>query len=250
MKRNRFSPSTKLYENSLYAVLTVAATTILLLLIGRDKLGEAVIALLYMVPVVWSAARWGQGPGMAAALAAALLFDFYFIPPFYTFAVGRLEGWLVLAIFLGVAIVVVGRIQNSLSKAQTSEHEAVFMYELSSMLAGARTQDAVAHGVARFLHERYLASLVKVSIQPKGQPNETVAIEPRDGVMTGKPDRILGLLNTWGLVGEIHIWQGDIELPTEDSRLFRNFASQIGQALERTSLLEAEAYKNATYQSN
>ena len=250
MKRNRFSPSTKLYENSLYAVLTVAATTILLLLIGRDKLGEAVIALLYMVPVVWSAARWGQGPGMAAALAAALLFDFYFIPPFYTFAVGRLEGWLVLAIFLGVAIVVVGRIQNSLSKAQTSEHEAVFMYELSSMLAGARTQDAVAHGVARFLHERYLASLVKVSIQPKGQPNETVAIEPRDGVMTGKPDRILGLLNTWGLVGEIHIWQGDIELPTEDSRLFRNFASQIGQALERTSLLEAEAYNNATYQSN
>jgi len=124
------------------------------------------------------------------------------------------------------------------------------MYELSTMLAGARTQEAVAHGVARFLQQRYLVSLVKVSIQPKGQPNETVAIEPRDGVMTGKPDRILGLLNTWGLVGEIHIWQGDIELPTEDSRLFRNFASQIGQALERTSLLEVEAHKNTTFQSN
>jgi hypothetical protein len=58
MKRNRFSLTTKLYEQSLFAVLTVAATTVLLLLIGLDKLGEAVIALFYMVPVVWSAARW------------------------------------------------------------------------------------------------------------------------------------------------------------------------------------------------
>jgi K+-sensing histidine kinase KdpD len=250
MKRNRFSLSPKLYENSFYAVLGVAVTTVLLLLIGRDKLGEAVIALLYMVPVVWSAARWGQVPGMSAALAAALLFDFYFIPPFYTFTVGSLEGWLVLAIFLAVAIVVVGRIQSSLSKAQRSEHEAVFMYELSAMLAGARTQDAVAHGVARFLQQRYLTSFVQVSVQQTGQPSETVASEPREGVMTSKPDRILAILNAWGLVGEVQIWEGEIELPTEDSRLFRNFASQIGQALERTHLFEAEAYGNAAFQSN
>jgi K+-sensing histidine kinase KdpD len=225
MKRNRFSLTTKLYEQSLYAVLTVAATTVLLLLIGLDKLGEAVIALLYMVPVVWSAARWGQGPGVAAVLASALFFDFCFTPPYYTFVVSRLEDWLILAIFLAVAILVVGRFQNSLSKAQKSEHEAVFMYELSAMLAGARTQSAVAYGVARFLKERYLTYAVKVSIQPKGQPSETVAEEPREGGPATNPDRILGLLNTWGLVGEIHIWQGEIELPAEGSRLFRNFAS-------------------------
>ena len=45
-------------------------------------------------------------------------FDYFFIPPFYTFAVGRLEGWLVLAIFLVVSIVVIGRIQSGLTKAQ------------------------------------------------------------------------------------------------------------------------------------
>lgn len=250
MKKSRFTFTPKLYENSIYAVLTVAATTVLLLLIGRDMLGEAVIALLFMLPVAWSAARWGQGPGMSAALAAALLFDFYFIPPFYTFTVGRLEGWLVLGIFLGVAIIVVGRIQSSLTKAQTSEHEAVFMYELSTMLAGARTQDAVAHGVARFIEQRYLPSSVEVSIHQKGLPNETVASEPRGSTHTDNPDRILPILNSWGLVGEIRIWQGAIELPMEDSRLFSNFASQIGQAVERTRLFEAEAYKNANYQSN
>jgi two-component system sensor histidine kinase KdpD len=241
MKRNRLPFTTKFYENSFYAVLSVAVTTLFLLLIGLDKLGEAVIALLYMVPVVWSAARWGQGPGVSAALAAALFFDFYFIPPFYTFAVGRLEGWLVLAIFLGVAIVVVGRIQTSLTKAQTSEREAIFMYELSNTLASLQTQEAVTNAVARFLQQRYLTSLVRVSIQPKGQPTETAASEPRDGVDDGKPDVSLPILSAWNLVGVIQMWRGEVELPSEESRLFQNFASQIGQALERIYLREIEA---------
>jgi K+-sensing histidine kinase KdpD len=246
MKKQRDPLSTNLYINSFYAVVAVAATTILLLLIGRDKLGEAVIALLYMVPVVWSAARWGQGPGVSSALAAALLFDFFFIPPFYTFVVGRLEGWLVLVIFLGVAIVVVGRIQSSLSKAQKSEQEAIFMYELSTTLASLQTQEAVANAVARFMQQRYLTSQVRVSIQPKGQLSETAAMEPRDGVINSKPDITLPILSAWNLAGVIEIWRGNLELPSEESRLFQNFASQIGQALERIHLREIEATVNAT----
>ena len=131
----RFSLRSAISGTSLLAVLTVVATTIPLVLIGRDTLGEAVIAMLYLVPVTWSANRWGQLPGISAALTAALAFDFLFIPPFYTFAVARLEGWLVLAIFLGVAIVVVERIQASLSQAR----EAVFMYEMSAAICGQRT---------------------------------------------------------------------------------------------------------------
>ena len=82
MKQNSFFAHTPtISANSLLAVLTVAATTIPLFLIGRDTLGEAVIALLYLVPVTWSANRWGQLPGISAALTAALAFDFLFIPP-------------------------------------------------------------------------------------------------------------------------------------------------------------------------
>jgi K+-sensing histidine kinase KdpD len=203
-----------------------------------------VIALLFLVPVGGSASRWGQGPGIFAAVTAALAFDFFFIPPFYTFTVGSLEGWLVLAIFLGVAIIVVGRIQVSLTKARTSEREAILMYELSAALASLRTQEAVAHTVARFLHQRYLANLVTVAIQPKGQSAEIAAYEPQDGMLTGKPDRVLPLLNNWGLVGEIQIWGRNMELPSTDSRIFRNFVSQIGQAIERTQLTEAGAFQN------
>jgi len=220
---------------------TVGVMTLILVLVGRAVLGEAVIALVLLVPVVWSTYRWGQGAGMVAAVTAALAFDFFFIPPFYTFTVGSLEGWLVLAIFLAVAIIVVGRIQASLAKAQTSKREAIFMYELSSLLARMRTQEAVAYGIARFLQERYLASLVTVSIQPKGEDREIAAYEPQHGKLNGNPNCVIPILNGWGLVGEIHIWRGEVELPSADSRLFRNFASQIGQALERAQLMETEA---------
>ena len=242
MNTSRTAFSIEPMAQYILATLTVGATTGLMLLIGRDQLGEAVIALLFLVPVGWSASRWGQGPGIFAAVTAALAFDFFFVPPFYTLAVARLEGWLVLAIFLGVAIIVVGRIQVSLTKARTSEREAILMYELSAALASLRTQEAVAHTVARFLHQRYLANLVTVSIQPKGQSTEIAAYEPQDGKFPGKPDRVLPLLNNWGLVGEIQVWGRDMELPSIDSRIFRNFASQIGQAIERTQLTEAGAF--------
>jgi len=240
VKKFHLSITGELLSQCALAVLTVAATTLILLLIGRDTLGEAVIALLYLVPIGWCASRWGQGPGMCAALTAALMFDFFFIPPFYTFAVGRLEGWLVLVIFLGVAIVIVGRIQSVLSEARASERDAIFMYELSAALAGLRTQSAVAHILARQLQQMFQASLVKVIIHLEGQLPDIIVGEPRDGVGKGRPDRALPILNAWGLVGEIQLWRGYGILPPEESRLLQNFASQAAQALERTRLVEAE----------
>jgi len=240
MKRIPLSFSVEMLSQSALAVASVAVTTAVLWLIGRDTLGEAVIALLYLVPIGWSASRWGQFPGMCAALASALMFDFFFIPPFYTFAVGRLEGWLVLVIFLAVAVVIVGRIQSVLTKARASERDAIFMYELSTALAGLRTQAAVAHILARQLQQMFLASLVQVIIHQEGQSSDIVASEPRDGVGKGRPDRGIPILNAWGLVGEIQLWRGYGVLPPEESRLLQNFASQAAQALERTRLAEAE----------
>jgi K+-sensing histidine kinase KdpD len=237
MNRNRFSITSRLFANCLLAVLTVAVITIPLFLIGRATLGEAVIALLYLVPVAWSANRWGQLPGISAAITATLAFNFLFIPPFFTFAIGSLEGWLVLAIFLAVAILVVGRIQDSLKKAR----EAVFMYELSSALTGLRTQNAVAHTVARELQQLFQAALVNVYFYTQDHSVSVAASEPVDGIGKNQPDQVLPLLNSWGLAGEIQIWRGAfLDLPSDDSRLMQNFASQTARALERTMQAESE----------
>ena len=241
MKKIELTPN--MLTNGLRGLLTVVAITIPMWLIGRDVLGEAVISLLYLIPIAWSASKWGQAAGVSAALTAALCFDFLFIPPFYTFAVGSLEGWLVLVIFFAIAIVVVGRIQDSLSKA----HEATFMYELSSTLANTRSQDAVAHIVARYIRQLFQASQVNVSFQQSKQAPRILAVEPHDGIEKDQPDRVLPILNTWGLVGEIQIWRGEFAgLPTEDSHLLQNFVLQAARAFERTYALEMEKTGNGS----
>jgi K+-sensing histidine kinase KdpD len=241
MSQTRFFLTLRYLRNSLLAVLTVLATTIPLFLIGRATLGEAVIALLYLVPVTWSANRWGLIPGIIAALTATLCFDFLFIPPFYTFTVGSLEGWLVLAIFLGVAIVVVERIQTSLTKAR----EAVFMYEMSAAICGQRTAEAVAYAVAKQIQQLFQAMLVNVVFHPEKQLPGIVISVPDDGAVNGRPDRVLPIVNSWGLVGEIQIWRGLYsDLPSEDGRLFQDFALQAARAFERTYQFEAEKHVN------
>jgi K+-sensing histidine kinase KdpD len=247
MNSNRSSLRFNYLTTSLLAVLTVAVTTIPLFIIGRNTLGEAVIALLYLVPVAWSANRWGQLPGISAALTAALAFDFLFIPPFFTFAVERLEGWLVLIIFLGVAIWVVERIQTSLTRAR----EAVFMYEMSAALCGQRTPEAVAYTVAKQIQQLYQAMLVNVIYNPEKQAPAVVVSEPNGGTGKGHPDRDLPIVNSWGLVGEIQIWRGIYsELPPEDGRLLQNFALQTARAFERTSQFEAESRLQDTLTSS
>ena len=181
-----------------------------------------------------------NGPVSWPLLAAALAFDFLFIPPFYTFVIARLEGWLVLGIFLGVAIVVVGRIQNSLTKAQ----EAVFLYELTSALLGQRTPQAVAHIAASQLQQLFQAALVKILFQSGKSALRVLATEPSSGTVKGQPDRILPLINSRGLVGEIQIWGTvHLEIPPADSRLLLAYASQIAQALDRVQWADLEDFE-------
>lgn len=241
MKSPIFFRLSRLARESFSALLAISATVFILLLVRRDVVGEGVIALILLMPVVWAAYRWGLAAGMSAALSAALMFNFFFIPPFYTFTIARPEGILILMIFFAVAIIVVERIQSTLSRAQTSEQEAVTMYEFSTLLAGLRSREAIARSVARFLRQRFMADNVTVSIQFKNQAEATVAHEPQDKVSASGPDRILPILSSWGLIGEIRIWSGaEIELPASESRLSRNIALQVGLAVERVQITEYE----------
>ena len=237
---SRFSLSLAYLEKILWAMLIVAATTGIMFLIGREQLGEGVIALLYLVPISWSTARWGQGPGIASAIGAALCFNFFFIPPFYTFTIGRLEGWLLLGIFLAVAIVVVGRVQSGLTRAQASEREAIFMYELSTSLACTTTPQSVARTLAEMTQQLYQAARVQVFVEGNGHP--FLYSVPEQSNAQGKPDLVLPIESGSKLVGEIRLWQGEVRLPKASDRLPQNFSKQAGLALERARLAQNQLH--------
>ena len=75
----------------------------ILLVAVRDRLGLAEVALLYLVPVLAAAAVGGLWPALLVAIAADLLVNFLFIPPYHTLLVEDPQHVIVLVIYVLVA---------------------------------------------------------------------------------------------------------------------------------------------------
>ncbi len=230
------------FTGSMVTILLIAFLTAGMLWIGPDRIGAGVIPLLLLLPIGWGTARWGQGVGILAAIVATAAFDFFFIPPYFTFSIGSLEGWLVLAIFLLVAVVIIGRIQLGLSQARNSEKEAIFMYEISTALAGQTSQESIARILAERICDLFLASQVEVTVYSERQGSMFSVRVPDGARVDTQPDRDIALIANRNVEGEIHIWNGRLPLPGENSRLMAAYAKQGAFALERARLMNQKLF--------
>ncbi len=244
VKKPSFAVSADVVTETVQAVGAIAVLTAIMVLIGREELGEAVVAMLYLLAVAWFTSRSGRLPGLAASLAAALMFDFFFIPPFLTFTISRPEGWLMLIIFVAVAVLLVDRIQAGLAQAQAREREARLLYELSMALVGRTSRADIAATVAERLQQLYQAAQVQVILLPEdgaaGRPAIT-ARAPDEAPPAARPDSVIPLLAARCLVGEIRVWCSEGTNLAGAESLLRSLAEQVTLALERLSPAPAGA---------
>ena len=70
----------------------------------RDQLSLPVVVLLFLVPVLASAASGGLWPALGAAVAAELLVNWFFVPPYRTLAVQGGDNLVTLVVYLLVAV--------------------------------------------------------------------------------------------------------------------------------------------------
>jgi K+-sensing histidine kinase KdpD len=61
---------------------------------------------LYIFAVLPISIVWGLGFGVVVAVASMLAFNFFFLPPLYTFTLADSRNWFALAVFLVTAVVV------------------------------------------------------------------------------------------------------------------------------------------------
>ncbi len=66
------------------------------------------MVMINLVSVVVVSMRFGIGPSLATALLSALSFDFFFIPPVFSFAPEDLKGLITIAVMIVVAGVISG----------------------------------------------------------------------------------------------------------------------------------------------
>jgi two-component system sensor histidine kinase KdpD len=84
------------------AVVTLLVATVVLVAL-RGNLSLAGIVLIYLVPVLLTAAAGGLLPALGAAVAADLLVNWFFVPPYHTLAVETRDNIVALVVYLLVA---------------------------------------------------------------------------------------------------------------------------------------------------
>jgi two-component system, OmpR family, sensor histidine kinase KdpD len=231
------------------AGLVVAVVLITgLVLVGvasRTTLSLASDLLLFLLAVVVVSLIGGIWPALAAAVAASLVVNYYFVPPLHRFSISRHENVLALVVFVAIAALVsrvVDLAARRTSEAARSNAEA----ETLSTLAGSvlRGEQAVPAMLQR-VRETFAVDSVTLLRRDSAAP------------ASAGPG---GLRGSWTALASAgtrrcdHPEDGDAEVPVgpdlvlvltgrtlagEDQRLLRAFAAQVAVAYEQRQLAEA-----------
>src|SRR6185437_6303521 len=134
----------------LYATCAVAAA----LVIG-EVLTEVTpipnLSIVFLLAVLVSAMSCGIWPAIYASLLSFLVYNFFFIPPIYTFTIAEPYELLALVIFLVVAVIssaLAGRVREQARISASRMRAMRRLYEFTRRLSGLATLDAVAEGAA------------------------------------------------------------------------------------------------------
>lgn len=225
------------------AILTILLTTAPLFLI-REHLNTPTVALIYLLPVLFSTIFWGLGPGLSSGFFAFLAFNYFFIVPYYTFIVHETQDVVALAIFFIVALLIsqlVGRAKKNSESSKAREQELTRLYELSIAFAGINEIQELAEVLALQTLKTFQASSVLVHIKPISGDGIVEFRIPSPGLhIDESPTTVVPLQTARRDIGELKVWrERHIKGPIEEQML-RTFATQGALAFERVELAQTE----------
>ncbi|HTZ89253.1 MAG TPA: DUF4118 domain-containing protein, partial [Alloacidobacterium sp.] len=95
------------------------------------------VALSLLLLILALAARWGLRYAVVTSIAAAALFNFFFLPPIGTFTIADTQNWVALFAFLGTSIIasrLSSRIQEEAEQAKSGKREVEILFQVSREL--------------------------------------------------------------------------------------------------------------------
>jgi two-component system sensor histidine kinase KdpD len=232
---------------------------------GQSQLADVVMV--YLLGVVVASMRFGYGPSLLAAVLSVVAYDFFFIPPYFSFAVTDLRHAITFAVMFLVAVIIshlTQRIREQADGARRAERRTASLYSISREVGLSHERGRMLEIADRHLREVFAA---KVAVM---MPAATGMLEPvfaEPGTLDAA-DKDLGVAEwTWlnqrpagmgtdtlpsaralflpmkgarGRVGVLAVYPSqDTPLADPDDRaLLETFAGIIGSGLERAQLAE------------
>ena len=226
------------------------------------------LVMVYLLGVMLVATRSGRGPSILASVLSVAAFDFFFVPPEFTFAVSDIRYVVTFAVMLLVGVVISNLAANLRTQARVAgyrEKRAASLYAISRELAAALREDEIVHAAARHIGAEFGAQCAILFpnaagriVYPKGE-SQSYSLHGADlgvaqwvfdhGRIAGRgTDTLPGadavyfpIRGAAGPIGVLALLPSSLRrvfLP-EQQRLLETFLNQTALALERVRLAQA-----------
>ncbi|MBA4371284.1 MAG: two-component system sensor histidine kinase KdbD [Thermodesulfovibrio sp.] len=225
------------------------------------------VSMVYILGIVVTSSLTSRGPSLLATVLSIAAFDFFFVPPVFTFAVGDAKYLVSFVVMFVVALVISSltlRVREQASAARQRERRTAALYSLSRELAHERGFDRLSAAAIRQIGEVFSSKAVVLIPGEKGilevpfmGPNAfapdrreasvaqwTFDHHQRAGLGTdtlpGSKALYLPLVASSKTVGVLGILPGPavVSFDQDQVHALESFANQTALAIERAFLAE------------
>jgi len=232
------------------------------------------LAMIYLLGIMWTAYRLGRYPALAASFLGVMAFDFFFVPPYFTFAVADSEYILTFAVMLTVGLMIstlAGRLTQQTEALQRRVRRTRMLYKLSRVLSETPDPKALVQTAWKHLTEFYQLPILLFVQQGKNE----LTVVAGDAAVFGVTHETMGAVewvmhrgeaagtgtDTLASLGALYLPLKGLQHPVgvlaikpsdplffqdpEQFQLLETLAGEIGGALESTELSEAAGRSQA-----
>lgn len=155
----------------IFAILFLCVAT-LLGLPFREIVNFGSLSIIYLTTIVIIAAKLGTGPSIIASILSLLLFNFFFIEPYYTFEVYEQSYYFNFLVML-IASLIVGSLASKLSlqakQARIREAETSIFYGLTRELSSVKGTENIINVATKHINQAFKMSSVIFLPQSDGK---------------------------------------------------------------------------------
>lgn len=158
-------PQSPVYLPYLWALLeTALGTAIAAAMTSHFELSNVIM--IYMLTVVFIATQFGRGPAVMASIISVACFDFFFVPPRYTFAVSDSQYLITFAVMLTIALIIstlTARIKQQAQAARERERRTASLYAMTGELSSNLSYSDIVKTGLKHLSEVFTAQAAFVA---------------------------------------------------------------------------------------
>jgi two-component system sensor histidine kinase KdpD len=254
---------------ALAGVAASASVVALSTAIGMYVLGQEQpdVVMVYLLGVLVVAMRFGYAASILTAVTSMIAYDFFFVPPYFAFAISDFRRGLTCVVMLVVALVISSltkRIRSQADAARGSERRTASLYGMSRELVFAQSKSILLQTAERHLRDVFGVRVAVLlpgadgSLEPVLADQDTLKAGDKDwGVaewvwlhqrpagrdtdtLPSSTALFVPLKGARGRVGVLALYpSADSRLADADERqLLDTFAGLIASAIERTQLAD------------